>query len=94
MVGTIGRVADLVRRGVLDLSQLQFLVIDEADQLISDDGNKEPLSDILSKRPECQTMIFSATFSGEAKAKTAAILREGFREVAVDDQQLVLHGLV
>ena len=39
-------------------------------------------------------MIFSATFPGEAKEATAKILKEGFREVAVDDNQLILHGLV
>lgn len=53
------------------------------------------MSEIIARKPDgCQTMIFSATFSGEAKQKTGVILREGFREVAVDDNQLVLHGLV
>ena len=84
VVGTLGRVADLIRKKELDISQLQFLIVDEADQLFMSD-DKEPMADILAARPECQTMIFSATFSPEAKTETAKILREGFREVAVDD---------
>ncbi|CAL5978680.1 DEAD-box_helicase [Hexamita inflata] len=94
VVGTIGRTADLIRRGDLKLDKLQFLVIDEADQLLTAEENKEPLADILAAKPECQTMVFSATFSPEAKELTGKVLREGFREVTVDDQQLVLHGLV
>lgn len=83
-----------MRKGDLDLSGLQFLVIDEADQLITQEDSREPMADILSAKPECQTMVFSATFSPEAKEGTAKILREGFREVLVDDKQLILHGLV
>lgn len=94
VVGTIGRVADLVRRKELKLDELEFLVIDEADQLIMGEENREPLADILAAKKECQTMIFSATFSDEARESTAKILREGFREVTIDDKELILHGLV
>lgn len=93
-VGTVGRVADLVRRGELDLSKLRFLVIDEFDQIVTSEGNKAPLADIMKQKPNCQTMVFSATFPEEAKALTATYLKEGFNEVAVDDNQLILHGLV
>lgn len=56
--------------------------------------NKEPLSDVLAATGRCQAIICSATFSAEAKTAAEKILREGFREVAVDDSQLILHGLV
>lgn len=62
-MGTIGRVADLVRRGELKLDQLEFLVLDEADQLLVTPENREPLADVLAARRECQTIVCSATFS-------------------------------
>ena len=97
IVGTLGRLSDLIRRGDLDFSKLQYLVIDEADMLVGQDENKEALAEVLSSKPPsefCQTMIFSATFSEQARLGTARLLREGFREVRVDDQNLVLNGLV
>lgn len=95
VIGTLGRVADLVKRKELDLSNLQFLVIDEADNLFMNEDNKDSLAEIIAAKPrDTQTMIFSATFCEQAKKESEAVLREGFREITVDDNQLILHGLV
>jgi len=52
------------------------------------------LNDILVKVPaDCQKMMFSATFSDEAKEASTKILKEGFHDITVDDKNLVLHGL-
>ncbi|MCF7795152.1 DEAD/DEAH box helicase [Patescibacteria group bacterium] len=63
VVGTPGRVHDLIRRKFLDLSAIKFLVLDEADEML-DMGFKEDLDAILEKTPqERQTLLFSATIS-------------------------------
>lgn len=63
VVGTPGRVHDLIRRKFLDLSAIKFLVLDEADEML-DMGFKEDLDAILEKTPkEKQTLLFSATIS-------------------------------
>lgn len=63
VVGTPGRVYDLIRRKFLDLSAIKFLVLDEADEML-DMGFKEDLDAILEKTPqEKQTLLFSATIS-------------------------------
>jgi|AntRauTorckE6833_2_1112554.scaffolds.fasta_scaffold00189_2 ATP-dependent RNA helicase DeaD len=63
VVGTPGRVHDLIRRKFLDLSAIRFLVLDEADEML-DMGFKEDLDAILEKTPqERQTLLFSATIS-------------------------------
>ncbi len=63
VVGTPGRVHDLIRRKVLDLTVIQFLVLDEADEML-DMGFKEDLDAILGKTPQDkQTLLFSATIS-------------------------------
>ena len=61
VVGTPGRMLDLIRKGILDLSQVRFLVLDEADEMLSM-GFIEDIEAILSETPETrQTAVFSAT---------------------------------
>jgi ATP-dependent RNA helicase DeaD len=61
VVGTPGRVLDLVNRGVLNLSEIQWTVLDEADEMLSM-GFKEELDAILANTPdEKRTLLFSAT---------------------------------
>ncbi|KAF5749956.1 DEAD-box ATP-dependent RNA helicase 53 isoform 1 [Tripterygium wilfordii] len=60
-VGTPGRVIDLMKRGALNLSEIQFIVLDEADQMLSV-GFAEDVDVIMEKLPhKRQTMMFSAT---------------------------------
>ncbi len=61
VVGTPGRLIDLIDRGVLDLRGVKFVVLDEADTML-DMGFIEDVEYILSHTPrERQTMMFSAT---------------------------------
>ena len=61
VVGTPGRVIDLLTRGALDLSGLRFLVLDEADEMLRM-GFAEDVDQILTHAsPERQTALFSAT---------------------------------
>ena len=62
LVGTPGRLLDHVRSGVLDLSGVRELVLDEADQML-DMGFREELEGILDATPETRsTHLVSATF--------------------------------
>ena len=61
VVGTPGRLLDLMRQGVLDLSQVSYLVLDEADEML-DMGFIEDIEAILAQIPaERQMSLFSAT---------------------------------
>ena len=61
VVGTPGRVIDLMKRGVLNLVCAKFVVLDEADRML-DMGFIDDISFILSKAPTVrQTSLFSAT---------------------------------
>ncbi|KAH0576636.1 DEAD-box helicase [Spironucleus salmonicida] len=93
LVGTLGRVADLCKREILDLKDIKILVVDEADSLLSE-KTKPQFADVMQFLPtDKQTMVFSATFSEEALLSCKEILRAGFKEVRIDDKNLVLHGL-
>jgi ATP-dependent RNA helicase DeaD len=61
VVGTPGRLIDLLRRGALNLYSVKMLVLDEADRML-DMGFIEDIEYILSKTPrDRQTALFSAT---------------------------------
>ncbi len=65
IAGTPGRVLDLINRKQLDLSGIQKLVLDEADEMLSM-GFKEELDAIFEQIPnERQTLLFSATMPKE-----------------------------
>ena len=61
VVGTPGRVMDLIKRKVLKLSQVRWVILDEADEMLNM-GFKDDLDAILAETPkERQTLLFSAT---------------------------------
>ncbi len=63
VVATPGRALDHVRRGTLDLSSVEFLVLDEADEML-DMGFAEELEAIVAAVPAArQTALFSATLA-------------------------------
>ncbi len=65
VVGTPGRVCDMIRRKKLDLSNIKWVVLDEADEMLSM-GFKDELDFILETTPEeKQTLLFSATMPRE-----------------------------
>ncbi|XP_010323935.3 DEAD-box ATP-dependent RNA helicase 53, mitochondrial [Solanum lycopersicum] len=61
VVGTPGRIIDLLKRGALNLAEIQFVVLDEADQMLNV-GFAEDVETILENVPQKhQTLMFSAT---------------------------------
>lgn len=67
IVGTPGRVIDMINRKALDFSEAQWVVLDEADEMLSM-GFKDDLETILRETPDTkQTFLFSATMSKEVE---------------------------
>ena len=67
VVGTPGRTVDLIKRRRLALDNIQWLVLDEADEMLNM-GFKDELDKILESTPlEKQTLLFSATFPREVE---------------------------
>ncbi|MDZ4219300.1 MAG: helicase-related protein, partial [Methylobacter sp.] len=63
VTGTPGRVFDHIRQRTLVTSNVEFLVLDEADRML-DMGFEEAISDVISYAPtHRQTLLFSATYT-------------------------------
>src|SRR6187455_2538407 len=67
VVGTPGRIMDHLEKGTLDLSQLRFLVLDEADEMLNM-GFAEDVETILADTPEDKNVaLFSATMPAQIR---------------------------
>jgi ATP-dependent RNA helicase RhlE len=76
LVATPGRLLDLMEQGYIDLSSVEILVLDEADQML-DMGFIVPLRRIVSSVPrERQTLMFSATMPPEIRKLASEWLRD------------------
>ena len=75
VVGTPGRVLDLIKRGRLDLTEVRTVVLDEADEMLSM-GFVEDVEAILAATPdERQTTLFSATLPSRIRELARRFLR-------------------
>jgi ATP-dependent RNA helicase RhlE len=76
LVATPGRLLDLMNQGFVDLSKVESLVLDEADQML-DMGFIHDLRRIVAKTPASrQTLLFSATMPPEIRQLATTWLRD------------------
>jgi ATP-dependent RNA helicase DeaD len=76
VVATPGRLLDLLERGVVDLSEIRTVVLDEADEMLKM-GFIEDVENILSKTPDVhQTALFSATLPGPIRRLADKYMRD------------------
>ena len=82
IVATPGRLIDLIERGKIELGAIDFLVLDEADEMLNM-GFKEDIETILEQTPKTRrTMLFSATMPREI-ANIAKRYMKNFEEITV-----------
>lgn len=82
VVGTPGRTLDLIKRGKLKVNEIRWVVLDEADEMLSM-GFKEDLDAILETSPaDKQTLLFSATMPNEIVAISKKYMRN-IQEISV-----------
>lgn len=92
IVGTPGRIFDMIRRGNLRVSDIKMLVLDEADEMLSK-GFKEQIFDIYRYLPpRCQIILVSATLSDEVLEITEKFMVNPL-EVLVKRDELTLEGI-
>lgn len=83
LVATPGRLLDHAQQNTVDLSKIEYLVLDEADRML-DMGFIHDIKKVLALLPkQRQNLLFSATFSDEIKKLADGLLNNpGFVEVA------------
>lgn len=92
VVGTPGRVFDMIQRRALKTDHVQLFVLDEADEMLSR-GFKEQIYDVFRYMPESvQCTIFSATMPLEVLEVTSKFMRDPIR-ILVKKDELTLEGI-
>jgi translation initiation factor 4A len=92
IVGTPGRVFDMISRKSLDCSRVQMFVLDEADEMLSM-GFREQIYDIFRYMPEdVQVALYSATLPLEVLDMTDQFMRDPVR-ILVKEEELTLEGI-
>lgn len=94
IVGTPGRVIDLQESGKMDLSQVAFLVVDEADRMF-DMGFYPDLRTLIKVLPDCnmrQTMLFSATLNTYVKNLAWEYTDEA-KEITIEPEHITIEEI-
>ena len=92
VVATPGRLVDLVSRGAVNLKELKYLVLDEADEMVS--ALKTDLDLIIKSIPKARrTFLFTATLSGAIKQLVQNYMSKHVVQVEADMATLGHQGI-
>jgi ATP-dependent RNA helicase RhlE len=97
VVATPGRLLDLMERNALDLSQVEALVLDEADRLLDLGFAAERERVLAALPPRRQSLLFSATFPADVQALAGELLRDAVRieaEATLDSVPAIVQRVV
>jgi ATP-dependent RNA helicase DeaD len=87
VIATPGRLVDLLQRDALNLKETQFLVLDEADEMVT--VLKESLDEIIAEIPKNhKTFLFTATLPGTIKQLIQNYLHKDVRHISADMQTI------
>ena len=92
VVGTPGRVFDMIKRSVLRTDTIKIFCLDEADEMLSQ-GFKEQTYEVFQSLPQdTQVVLFSATMPAEVLEVTKKFMRDPVR-ILVKSEGLTLEGV-
>lgn len=101
VIGTPGTINKWVTARKLSMSYLKVLVFDEADHMLAESGFKDDslriMKAIVRDSPECQVLLFSATFDDTVRAFVSKIVKDLFRgdynQLFVNKEELSLESV-
>ncbi len=92
VVATPGRLVDLLNRGAIDIKNLKYLVLDEADEMVS--ALKEDLDSIVKEIPKSRrTLLFTATMPGAIKQLVQNYMSKHVVQVEADMSTIGHQGI-
>jgi len=93
IVGTPGTMADMIRRKIINVSNVRVFVLDEADNMLDQQGLGEQTLRVKNSMPKtCQVVLFSATFPGPVR-NFAAKFAPAANEIKLKQEELSVEGI-
>ena len=87
LVATPGRLLDLMQQGFISLKDIEYFVLDEADQML-DMGFVHDIKKIIAKLPQKrQSLFFSATMPENIVALSKTILKSDYKSITIRPEQ-------
>lgn len=93
VIGTPGRICDMLYRKMISAESVELLIIDEADEVLSSGFRKQVRGIIQSLTKNCQIVLSSATIPEEMSSLVDKILREDHVKILVKDEELTLEEI-
>ena len=94
IIGTPGRLCDMLKRRMIDPTHINLIVVDEADEVLSS-GFRKQVSMIFRSmtNTEYQTVLISATIPEEMSELIKFIMKKDYISILVKDDELTLDGI-
>ena len=94
IIGTPGRISDLINKDIISSNDIKLIIIDEADDVLSTSFRKQ-VKKIFFKIPkESQVILVSATIPPEMSSLFDNILKPNYLSILVKDDDLTLDGII
>ena len=93
IIGTPGRISDLINKDIINNSQIKLIIIDEADDVLSTSFRKQVKTIFRKLPPESQVVLISATIPEEMESLFNNIFKPDYLSILVKDDELTLDGI-
>jgi superfamily II DNA/RNA helicase len=94
IIGTPGRISDLMNKNIINTDNIKMIIIDEADDVLSNSFIKQ-IKKIFKYIPEkAQVILISATIPQEMSSLFNVILKPDYITILVKDDELTLDGII
>ena len=95
VVGTPGRIMDLIQRKEMDVSKCKHFILDECDKMLAELDMRKDVQTIFKSTPvDKQVMMFSATLDDAIRPVCRKFCQDPMEILIDDDSKLQLHGLL
>jgi ATP-dependent RNA helicase DeaD len=92
VIATPGRLADLVKRGAINIKNISYFILDEADEMVS--ALKEGLDSIIKEIPKTRrTLLFTATMPGTIKQLVQNYMSKHVVQIEADMETVGHQGI-
>jgi translation initiation factor 4A len=94
IIGTPGRISDLINKDIINSNDIKLIIIDEADDVLSSSFRKQ-VKRIFQKIPkDSQVVLVSATIPPEMESLFDNLLKPDYSTILVKDDELTLDGII
>jgi len=94
IIGTPGRICDLINKNIINCSNIKLIIVDEADDVLSTSFRKQVKIIFQKISKECQVVLVSATIPPEMSSLFNNILKPDYTSILVKDDELTLDGII